>query len=70
MLLLLHIAPVPERSATSILVFVEKRHSAECFAASFAAIFLDVGVSLKMRAQVAAVGESARTLGALEWLLT
>ena len=68
-LLLLHGSSVSERGAASVLVFVEKGHSAKGFAACFAAIFLDVRMRLKMRPQVAAVGEGTRTLSTLERLL-
>ena len=70
LLLLLHVSAVSERGASSVFVLVEERHPAEGFSADFAAILLDVRVSLKMRTQVAAVSEGAGTLGTLERLLT
>ena len=70
LLLLLYVSAVSERGASSVFVLVEQRHPAEGFSADFAAILLDVRVSLKMRAQVAAVSEGAGTLGTLERLLT
>lgn len=44
---------------SALLMFRQKRHSAEGFAARGARVLFDVAVSLEMSSEVAAVGESA-----------